>query len=96
MPNDSTSLIAGHSQVCENSLAVRFAYPVCGFRRKYHRGESREDDVFRAFMTAAVPLANGAAGIVMVRTVEEALALREAGVGQTCMGEVGAANRQPA
>ena len=28
-------------------------------------------DVFRAFTTAAVALANGAAGIVMVRTVEE-------------------------
>ena len=45
-------------------------------------------DVFRAFTTAAVALANGAAGIVMVRTVEEALALREAGIGQICMGEV--------
>jgi 2-phosphosulfolactate phosphatase len=45
-------------------------------------------DVFRAFTTAAVALANGASRIVMVRTVEEALALREAGIGQTCMGEV--------
>jgi 2-phosphosulfolactate phosphatase len=45
-------------------------------------------DVFRAFTTAAVGLTNGAAAIVMVRTVEEALALREAGVGQICMGEV--------
>jgi 2-phosphosulfolactate phosphatase len=45
-------------------------------------------DVFRAFTTAAVALANGASRIVMVRTVEEALALREAGVGQVCMGEV--------
>jgi 2-phosphosulfolactate phosphatase len=45
-------------------------------------------DVFRAFTTAAVALANGAASIVMVRTVEEALALREAGIGQICMGEV--------
>jgi phosphosulfolactate phosphohydrolase-like enzyme len=32
-------------------------------------------EVFRAFTTAAVALANGAAGIVMVRTIEEALAL---------------------
>ena len=45
-------------------------------------------DVFRAFTTAAVALANGTSKIVMVRTVEEALALREAGVGQICMGEV--------
>ena len=45
-------------------------------------------DVFRAFTTAAVALANGAAGIVMVRTVEEALELRDAGIGQICMGEV--------
>jgi len=45
-------------------------------------------DVFRAFTTAAVALANGASRIVMVRTVEEAMALRDAGVGQICMGEV--------
>jgi 2-phosphosulfolactate phosphatase len=45
-------------------------------------------DVFRAFTTAAVALANGACSIVMVRTVEEALALRDAGNGQICMGEV--------
>jgi 2-phosphosulfolactate phosphatase len=45
-------------------------------------------DVFRAFTTAAVAMANGALRIVMVSTVEEALALRDAGVGQICMGEV--------
>src|SRR5580704_8523497 len=45
-------------------------------------------DVFRAFTTAAVALANGASRIVMVSTVEEALALRDAGIGQICMGEV--------
>jgi 2-phosphosulfolactate phosphatase len=45
-------------------------------------------DVFRAFTTAAVALANGESSIVMVRAVEEALALREAGIGQICMGEV--------
>ena len=45
-------------------------------------------DVFRAFTTAAVALANGATSIVMVSTVEEALALRDAGVGEVCMGEV--------
>ncbi len=46
-------------------------------------------DVFRAFTTAAVALANGARRIIMVRSVEEALALRHSGVGQVCMGEVG-------
>src|SRR5215471_3951761 len=46
-------------------------------------------DVFRAFTTAAVALANGAAHIVMVGSVEETLALRAAGVGQVCIGEVG-------
>jgi 2-phosphosulfolactate phosphatase len=46
-------------------------------------------DVFRAFATAAVALANGATKIIMVRDVEEALALQAAGVGQLCMGEIG-------
>lgn len=46
-------------------------------------------DVFRAFTTAAVAFANGAARIVMVGSVEEALALRERGAGRICMGEVG-------
>jgi 2-phosphosulfolactate phosphatase len=46
-------------------------------------------DVFRAFTTAAVALANGASRIVMVGSVESALALRAAGVGQVCIGEVG-------
>jgi 2-phosphosulfolactate phosphatase len=45
-------------------------------------------DVFRAFTTAAVVLARGAAKIIMVSGVEEALALRSAGIGQLCMGEV--------
>jgi 2-phosphosulfolactate phosphatase len=45
-------------------------------------------DVFRAFTTAAVALANGASRIVMVSTVEEALARSDAGIGQICMGEV--------
>lgn len=51
-------------------------------------------DVFRAFTTAAVALANGASRIVMVGTVEEALALRNNGAVQVCMGEVG--GRKPA
>jgi 2-phosphosulfolactate phosphatase len=45
-------------------------------------------DVFRAFTTAAVALASGASSILMVRTVQEALAIRDAGIGQICMGEV--------
>lgn len=45
-------------------------------------------DVFRAFTTAAVALANGASRIIMVRSIEEALSLRENGRAQVCMGEV--------
>jgi 2-phosphosulfolactate phosphatase len=45
-------------------------------------------DVFRAFSTAAVALASGASRIIMVGGVEEALALRDNGVGQLVMGEV--------
>jgi len=44
-------------------------------------------DVFRAFTTAAVALANGASRIVMVGDIREALALRDAGIGHICMGE---------
>lgn len=46
-------------------------------------------DVFRAFTTAAVVLARGAAKIIIVSNVEDALALRSEGVGHLCMGEVG-------
>jgi 2-phosphosulfolactate phosphatase len=45
-------------------------------------------DVFRAFTAAAVVLANGAAKIIMVNSVEQAVSARQAGVGQLCMGEV--------
>jgi 2-phosphosulfolactate phosphatase len=45
-------------------------------------------DVFRAFSTAAVALANGASRIIMVSSAEQALALRDSGAGQVCMGEV--------
>ena len=44
-------------------------------------------DVFRAFTTAAVALANGATRITMVGTVEEALSLRGRGLAEICMGE---------
>ncbi len=46
-------------------------------------------DVFRAFTTASVALANGASRILMVGSVEEALSLRDRGLAQICMGEVG-------
>lgn len=46
-------------------------------------------DVFRAFTTAAVALSRGAEKIIVVGGVEEAMGLRDAGLGQICMGEVG-------
>ncbi|MBI4514778.1 MAG: 2-phosphosulfolactate phosphatase [Deltaproteobacteria bacterium] len=46
-------------------------------------------DVLRAFTTAAVALARGAAKIILVAEVEDALALRRRGAGDRCMGEVG-------
>jgi 2-phosphosulfolactate phosphatase len=52
------------------------------------RGAVAVIDVFRAFTTAAVVLANGAARVIMVGSVDEALALRQRGIGQVCMGEV--------
>ncbi len=45
-------------------------------------------DVFRAFTTAAVALARGAERIIMVPGIEEALRLRDHGVGEVCVGEV--------
>jgi 2-phosphosulfolactate phosphatase len=45
-------------------------------------------DVFRAFTTAAVALARGAPRIVMVAEIDEALRLRDQGVGEICVGEV--------
>jgi 2-phosphosulfolactate phosphatase len=45
-------------------------------------------DVFRAFTTAAVALARGADRIVMVAGIDEALRLREQGVGDITVGEV--------
>ena len=46
-------------------------------------------DVFRAFTTAAVCLDRGAEKIVMVGNLDDALALRGAGVGRYCLGERG-------
>lgn len=45
-------------------------------------------DVFRAFTTAGVAFSRGAEKIVLVAEIEEALELRERGVGEVCMGEV--------
>ena len=46
-------------------------------------------DVYRAFTTAAVAFSRGAERIVLVPETEEALALRDSGVGELCIGEVG-------
>jgi len=45
-------------------------------------------DVFRAFTTAAVAFSRGASKIIMVAEPPEALALREKGLGEICVGEV--------
>ncbi|MGI9523513.1 MAG: 2-phosphosulfolactate phosphatase [Hyphomicrobiaceae bacterium] len=45
-------------------------------------------DVFRAFTTAAVAIAQGAKEIILVSSAEEALALRGSAVAHACMGEV--------
>jgi 2-phosphosulfolactate phosphatase len=52
------------------------------------RGAVAVIDTFRAFTTAAIAPANGASRIIMVGTIEEALALRAAERGAICMGEV--------
>jgi 2-phosphosulfolactate phosphatase len=44
-------------------------------------------DVFRAFTTAAVALSGGARRIIMVDSLDKALALRSSGVGDYCIGE---------
>ena len=46
-------------------------------------------DVLRCFTTASVALSRGADRIVMVAEVEEAIELRNRGVGTYCVGEVG-------
>ncbi len=53
------------------------------------RGTAIIIDVFRAFTTAAVAFSRGAEKIVLVAEVDEALALRNRGIGEMCMGEVG-------
>ncbi|MEC9322012.1 MAG: 2-phosphosulfolactate phosphatase [Chloroflexota bacterium] len=46
-------------------------------------------DVFRCFTTEAVAFDRGAEKIILVSEIEEALELRERGLGQIIMGEVG-------
>ena len=55
------------------------------------RGTTVVIDVLRAFTTAAVALRRGARRVVMVATLEEALALRRAGTADICVGERGGA-----
>ena len=45
-------------------------------------------DVYRAFTTAAVAFSRGVEKIILVAEVEEALELRNRGLGDLCMGEV--------
>ena len=46
-------------------------------------------DVFRAFTTASVALHRGAKKIILTAEPDEAIALRNRGLGKFCMGEVG-------
>lgn len=69
-----------------DSLEVRLASLL-------HGAESAEGtvviiDVYRAFTTTAVAFLNGAEKILLVAEVEEALALKAAGQGDLCVGEV--------
>ena len=45
-------------------------------------------DVFRAFTTASIAFSKGAEKIIVVAEIEEALDLRNRGLGEICMGEV--------
>ena len=46
-------------------------------------------DVYRAFTTAGIAFSRGAEKIIMVAKVEEAIELRNRGLADLCMGEVG-------
>jgi 2-phosphosulfolactate phosphatase len=67
-------------------MEIRIESLIEGARRA--RGTVVIVDVFRAFTTAAVALARGAARIIMVAEIEEALRLRDEDVGDICVGEV--------
>ena len=68
-------------------MNIRIESLIEGARRAY--GAIVIIDVFRAFTTASVAFKNGASNIIMVAQPEEALALRDAGKGDLCVGEVG-------
>ncbi len=67
-------------------MEIRIESLIEGARRA--RGTVVIIDVFRAFTTAAVALARGASRIVMVAEPDDALRLRDNGVGEVCVGEV--------
>jgi len=67
-------------------MEIRIESLIEGARRA--RGTVVIIDVFRAFTTAAVALSRGASRIIMVAEPDEALQLREKGMGEICVGEV--------
>ena len=67
-------------------MEIRIESLIDGARRA--KGTVVIVDVFRAFTTAAVALARGADRIVMVAGIDEALRLRDQGVGEITVGEV--------
>jgi 2-phosphosulfolactate phosphatase len=67
-------------------MKIRLASLIEGAREA--RGTVVVIDVFRAFTSAAVAFSRGAESIALVAEVEQALSLRERGVGDLCMGEV--------
>jgi len=83
---NSACLGAGGMVYARRSMEIRIESLIDGARRA--RGTVVIIDVFRAFTTAAVALARGADRIVMVAGIDEALRLREQGVGQITVGEV--------
>src|SRR5260370_19730774 len=64
-------------------------YRVGRYEAKEGRGVVIVIDVIRAFSVAAYALAGGAQALWLVRTVEEAFALRERNPGVLLIGEVG-------
>jgi len=67
-------------------MEIRIESLIEGARRA--RGTVIIVDVFRAFTTAAVALARGAARVIMVAEPEQAVRLRDWGLGHLCVGEV--------
>ena len=78
--------ISGASKDRMNRMEIRIDSLYRGAQEA--RGTVIVIDVFRAFTTAAVAFSKGAEKIVLVAEVDEALRLRDQGVGEVCMGEV--------